>query len=59
MKKLQQVFSTVGLKKRHSINKEYFPELKSLGGKGKVESDLPNYATKTNLKSAKGYINFC
>ena len=33
---------------------EYFPELKSLGGKVKVELDLPNYATKTDLKNATG-----
>ena len=32
---------------------EYFPEPKSLG-KVKVELDLPNYATKTNLKNATG-----
>ena len=29
---------------------EYFPGPKSLRGKVKVELDLPNYATKTNLK---------
>ena len=29
---------------------EYFPEPKSLRGKVKVELDLSNYATKTNLK---------
>ena len=32
---------------------EYFPELKSLG-KVKVELDLSNYATKTDLKNAIG-----
>ena len=31
---------------------EYFPELKSLGGKVKVELDLSNYGTKTDLKNA-------
>ena len=33
---------------------EYFPEPKSLGGKVKVELDLSNYATKTNLRNATG-----
>ena len=33
---------------------EYFPEPKSLGGKVKVELDLSNYATKTDLKNATG-----
>ena len=33
---------------------EYFPEPNSLGGKVKVELDLPNYATKTDLKNATG-----
>ena len=43
-----------------SINKktvkisEYFPETKSSGKKVKVELDLSNYATKTNLKNATG-----
>ena len=32
---------------------EYFPEPKSLG-KAKVELDLSNYATKTDLKNATG-----
>ena len=32
---------------------EYFPEPKSVG-KVKVELDLSNYATKTNLKNATG-----
>ena len=32
---------------------EYFPEPKSLG-KVKVELDLSNYATKTDLKNATG-----
>ena len=31
---------------------EYFPKLTSLGGKVKVELDLPNYATKVDLKYA-------
>ena len=34
--------------------KEYLPELKSSGGKVKVELDLSNYATKSDLKSATG-----
>ena len=33
---------------------EYFPEPKSLGGRVKVELDLSNYATKTDLKNATG-----
>ena len=33
---------------------EYFPGLKSLGGKVKVELYLSNYATKTDLKNAIG-----
>ena len=31
---------------------EYFPELKSLGGRVKVELDFSNYATKSDLKNA-------
>ena len=31
---------------------EYFPEQKFLAGKVKVELDLSNYATKTDLKDA-------
>ena len=34
--------------------REYFPEPKSLGGRVKVELNLSNYATKTNLKNGKG-----
>ena len=30
---------------------EHFPQPKSLGGRVKVELDLSNYATKTDLKS--------
>ena len=33
---------------------KYFPELKSLGRVVKVELDLSNYATKTDLKNAAG-----
>ena len=33
---------------------EYLPEPKSLGGKVKVELDLPNYATKTDSRNATG-----
>ena len=33
---------------------EYFPESKSFGGQVKVELDLSNYATKTDLKNATG-----
>ena len=33
---------------------EYFPELKLLGRTVKVELDLSNYATKTDLKNATG-----
>ena len=34
--------------------KEYFSEPKSLGGRVKVELDLSNYATKTDLKNVTG-----
>ena len=30
---------------------EYFPESKSLGGRVKIEADLPNYATEADLKN--------
>ena len=33
---------------------KYFTEPKSLGGKVKVELDLPNYATKADLENATG-----
>ena len=33
---------------------KYFPEPKSSGGRVKVELDLSNYATKTDLKNATG-----
>ena len=33
---------------------EYFPKPKTLEGKAKVELDLSNYATKTDLKYATG-----
>ena len=33
---------------------EYFLEAKSLGGRVKIELDLPNYATKVDLKIATG-----
>ena len=33
---------------------EYFPKLNSLGANVKVELDLSNYATKTDLKNATG-----
>ena len=34
---------------------EYFPRPKSLGANVKVELDLPNYATKADLKNATGF----
>ena len=37
---------------------EYFPEPKSLGGKVKVELDLSNYATKTDLNNATGVYTY-
>ena len=39
---------------------EYFPEPKSEGEREKIELDLYNYTTKTDLKSAtlSGYIIF-
>ena len=33
---------------------EYFPELKSSGGRVRVELDLSYYAIKADLKNAKG-----
>ena len=33
---------------------EYFPELTFSGGRVKLELDLSNYATKTDLKNAAG-----
>ena len=33
---------------------QYFPEPKCLGERAKVELDLPNYATKADLKNATG-----
>ena len=36
---------------------EYFPELKCLGGRVKVELDLLNYATKTDLKMQQELIH--
>ena len=36
---------------------EYFPELKLLGGKAKVELDLSNYATKIDLKNEQELIH--
>ena len=33
---------------------QYFPEPKYSGGKVKVELDLSNYATKSDLKNATG-----
>ena len=33
---------------------EYFPEPKSLGGRVKIEADLPNYATEADLKNGTG-----
>ena len=33
---------------------EYFEEPKYLEGRVKAELDLPNYATKANLKNATG-----
>ena len=37
---------------------KYFPEPKSSGGRVKVELDLPNYATKADLKNATGCDTF-
>ena len=33
---------------------EYFPKLKSLGGRVKVELNFSNYTTKADLKNATG-----
>ena len=37
--------------------REYFPELKSSGGRVTVISDLSNYTTKAELKNARGVQN--
>ena len=37
---------------------EYFLEPKSLGSRVKFELDLPNYATKSDLKNVLIYQNF-
>ena len=39
------------MKKKVSVS-EYFPESKSSGRRMKVELDLSNYVTKTDLKNA-------
>ena len=41
-------------KKDIMLMSEYFPKLKSLGAKVKVELDLSNYTTKADLKNATG-----
>ena len=33
---------------------EYFPELKYSSGRVKVELDLPNFATKADVKNERG-----
>ena len=33
---------------------EYFPEPTSAGGRGKLELDVSNYATKADLRNAAG-----
>ena len=38
---------------------QYFQELKSLGGRVKVELDLSNYATKADLINAAGVAKIC
>ena len=49
------VHLTVGLIKNNIVEiSEYFQEPKSLGGIVNVELDLPNYATKTDLKNLTG-----
>ena len=44
----------VGSIKKTVLMSEYFLKLKSLGGKVKVKLSLSNYATKTDLKNARG-----
>ena len=34
--------------------REYFPKSKSIGSRVKVKWDLPNYATKVDLKNTTG-----
>ena len=36
---------------------EYFPELKSSGGRVKIDLDLSNYAVKVDLKNPKVLIH--
>ena len=49
------VHLTIGLIKNNIVEiSEYFQEPKSLGGIVKVELDLSNYATKTDLKNLTG-----
>ena len=38
---------------------EYFPKLKSLEGNVKDKLDLPNYATKADLKNAINVDTIC
>ena len=40
---------------------DYFPKPKSFGANVKVELDLSNYATKSDIKNATGfgYTRFC
>ena len=45
------VFLTVGL---IFFNSGYFQEPKSSGGRVKIELDLSNYATKSDLENATG-----
>ena len=55
------IILTVGLIKKDIVwMSEYFPEPKSSGGRVKIELDLPNYATKTDLKCYRSsYTFFC
>ena len=53
--KIMMINLIVGLiKKEIAWMSEYFPRPKSLGANVKVELDLSNYATKTDLKTATG-----
>ena len=52
------IFLTVGLiKKYRGKMGEYFPEPKFFGRRVKVKLDLPNYATKADLKMTQVLIH--
>ena len=54
MKEYHNLFNSWIDKKGIVHMSEYFPELKSSGGRVKVEFDLSNYKTKADLKNVTG-----